>query len=307
MDLLSLWMTEPHAAYNEWQATEAAGADRRPFSGRSIVQHKAMFERFMRHLSQRRTTLATFGTEHLETFFGDVDNRSAPGTTTRLRYAKLIDRLCRHLIDIGVRQSNPTAVFTVAAVWPDDEPEPLFLDPDSDAALQGHVRPVNDDDARVMRNRAVVALLLGAGITAAELRAVRNSDLILDNVRPHLRVPKRGPRFERTVPLPGFCTPPLIVWQQYHGSSDDALLFPAPRESDKPVNDVLLGGIVRDALAAIGFSAPDMSPRVLRNTFARRLLLSGHTNQEVTAFLGLSSQRTVTRLRATLPVAPATT
>jgi integrase/recombinase XerD len=37
------WLTDPAGAYREWQAYEAAGADRKPFSPRSIVQHAAMF------------------------------------------------------------------------------------------------------------------------------------------------------------------------------------------------------------------------------------------------------------------------
>lgn len=302
MDIPIWWNTDPHAAYLAWQETEAAGADRRPFSGRSIVQHKAMFDRFVRHLALRNTTLATFGAEHLESFFSDVDNRCAPGTTTRLRYTKLIDRLCRHLADVGVRESNPAAIFMAAAAWPDDEPEPLFLDPTADAALQAYVRTDGSDDARMTRNRAVVALLLGVGITAAELRTTRASHITLDEVRPLLCVPKRGPRLERIVALPAFSTPALLAWQRYHPASNETLLFPAPRTTDRPINDVLLGGIVRDALDAIGFTAPDMSPRVLRNTFARRLLLAGRTNEEVSRFLGLTSQRTVTRLRATIEV-----
>ncbi|MFM0047344.1 site-specific integrase [Paraburkholderia sediminicola] len=302
MDIPTSWTTEPHAAYLDWQATEAAGADRRRFSQRSIIQHKAMFDRFLRHLSQRPTTLAAFGAEHLESFFADVDNRCAPGTTTRLRYLKLIDRLCRHLVAVGVRQSNPAAAFAVIAAWPDDEPVPLFLDPAADIALQAHVQPDAGDDARATRNRAVVALFLGAGITAAELRATRGGEFLLDTVRPHLRVPKHGPRLERIVALPAFCTPALAAWHQHRPASTEALLFPAPRTADKPTNDVLLGAIVRGALDAIGFAAPDMSPRVLRNTFARRHLLAGRTNEEVSRFLGLASQRTAVRLRATLPV-----
>ncbi|MFM0610376.1 site-specific integrase, partial [Paraburkholderia sediminicola] len=47
MDIPTSWTTEPHAAYLDWQATEAAGADRRRFSQRSIIQHKAMFDRFL--------------------------------------------------------------------------------------------------------------------------------------------------------------------------------------------------------------------------------------------------------------------
>ena len=41
-----LRLTNPTLAYADWQTREAAGADRRPFSARSIVQHEAMFERF---------------------------------------------------------------------------------------------------------------------------------------------------------------------------------------------------------------------------------------------------------------------
>ncbi|MGC2040296.1 hypothetical protein [Paraburkholderia caledonica] len=82
-------------------------------------------------------------------------------------------------------------------------------------------------------------------------------------------------------------------------------MFPAPRSDDTPINDVPLDAIVREALEAIGFAAPDMSPRVLRNTFARRQLLSGRTNEQTSALLGLASQRTVTRIRATIST-PAT-
>ncbi|MGF6780298.1 hypothetical protein P3T21_005527 [Paraburkholderia sp. GAS334] len=70
------------------------------------------------------------------------------------------------------------------------------------------------------------------------------------------------------------------------------------------MNDMLLGIIVREALEAVDFRAPDMSPRILRNTYARRQLLSGRSNEDVSRLLGLVSQRTMVRLRATIqPVA----
>jgi integrase len=305
-DTLELWTKNPSAAYANWQSTEAAGADRRPFAARSIVQHTAMFERFLRHLTLSHTSLVHFGSDHLESFFGDVDNHCSPGTTTRLRYVKLLDRLCRHLLDVGVRSSNPVAPFTVAASWPDDEPLPLFLDPAADIALQSHVQSGTGDDKRVIRNHAIVALLLGSGITAAELRAARPRDVVIDDVRPYLRVPKRGSRLERIVALPPFSPPALAAWQRVHAVTEDGLLFPAPGTTDNPVNDVLLGSVVRDALDAIGFQAPDMSPRILRNTFARRHLLAGRSNEEISGFLGLSSHRTVIRLRATIGAATTT-
>jgi hypothetical protein len=70
------------------------------------------------------------------------------------------------------------------------------------------------------------------------------------------------------------------------------------------MSDMFLHKIVRPALEAIDFRAPDMSPRVLRNTYARRLLLAGRTHEEVSQVLGLCSERTVVRLRATISSPP---
>lgn len=43
-----------------------------------------------------------------------------------------------------------------------------------------------------------------------------------------------------------------------------------------------------------------MGPRILRNTYCRRLLIRGVAPDAVTERLGLASNRTVTRIAATL-------
>lgn len=96
------WILDPVGAYRAWQETAATGADRRPFAPRSVVQHVAMFERFLRHLIAQRVSLATFGPDHVATFLTELERTCAPGTSTRVRYAKLIDRLGRHLVEAGV-------------------------------------------------------------------------------------------------------------------------------------------------------------------------------------------------------------
>lgn len=158
MDDPTLWLSAPTDAYKQWQRTEAAGADRRAFSPRSIVQHEAMFERFMRHLTAVQRSLATFGPDHLESFFADLDRRCKPGTTTRLRYQKLLDRLGRHLVDVGVRKTNPAAVYTLTQTWPEDEPVPIYLIEDDDYRLQASIRSIDGLDDRALRNRAIVGL-----------------------------------------------------------------------------------------------------------------------------------------------------
>jgi len=167
---------------------------RRAFSPRSITQHETMFERFMRHLAAARKTLATFGPEHLESFFVDLDNRCQPGTTTRFRYQKLIDRLCRHLTDVGVRQTNPASAFALAQAWPEDERNPVYVPEADDIRLQAHVLDIDGMDARVLRNRAIVALLLATGITAQEIRLAKAAEVDLSPVRPNIEIPKRGAR-----------------------------------------------------------------------------------------------------------------
>ncbi|MCA8205168.1 site-specific integrase [Burkholderia sp. AU33545] len=305
MDEPTLWLSAPTEAYQQWQRTEAAGADRRAFSPRSIVQHEAMFERFMRHLAAAQRSLATFGPDHLESFFADLDRRCTPGTTTRLRYQKLLDRLGRHLVDIGVRKTNPAAAYTLTQMWPEDEPVPVYLLEADDHRLQESVATLDGLDERAIRNRAIVALLLSTGITAQEIRQALADNLDLSPARPHLVIPKRGPREARRVNVDGFAVPALVRWRNCAAAAVSPLLFPSPRAGG-PMTDEMLGRIVRDELLAIDVRLPDMSPRTLRNTFARRLLLAGRSNDDVMQLLGLTSQRTVIRIRATLPSSPQT-
>ncbi|MBN3835173.1 tyrosine-type recombinase/integrase [Burkholderia sp. Ac-20344] len=299
MDDPTLWLSAPTDAYQQWQRTEAAGADRRAFSPRSIVQHEAMFERFMRHLATSHRTLATFSVDQLETFFADLDRRCKPGTTTRLRYQKLLDRLGRHLVDIGVRKTNPAAAYALAQSWPEDEPVPVYLLEADDRRLQDSVATLDGLDERGVRNRAIVALLLSTGITAQEIRQAASGDLDLSPARPHILVPKRGPREARRINLEDFAQPVLERWRNHTAAAACALLFPSPRAGG-PMTDEMLGRIVRDELLSVDIRVPDMSPRILRNTFARRLLLAGRSNDDVMHTLGLTSQRTVIRIRATL-------
>jgi integrase/recombinase XerD len=302
MSPLHAWTHDPLDAYRRWQETTAVGAHRRPFAARSIVQHAAMFEHFQRHLQAHGASPVTFGAAHLDTFFACLAPRCAPGTTTRLRYLKLLDRLCRHLVEIGVRDANPVAPYTLAASWPDSEPDPLYLAAADDLRMQARVSdPAALDtlDPRALRNRAIVALLLATGITAHELRAARRAHLTLDHAAPALDIAAHGARPARRVALAAFARPVLQRWIAQSTGGPAARLFPAPR-AEGPMNDATLGLIVRDELDALGIHLPDMSPRVLRNTCARRALLAGVSGEAVSAALGLTSPRTIQRLIGTL-------
>src|ERR1700737_3970678 len=104
MDPHALWKTNPIEAYHDWQYRHAVGATRRLFADRSVIQHCAMFERFGRYLVEHRRSVLPFDEAHLENFLNSVTKVSAPGATTAQRYVKLVDRLCRYLVDIRLRK-----------------------------------------------------------------------------------------------------------------------------------------------------------------------------------------------------------
>jgi site-specific recombinase XerD len=295
-----LWRTDPETAYGEWQRAEAIGADRRAFAERSIVQHRAMFARFHRYLRSHGVTVMGFGTDHIDGFFADLDRDCAPGTSTRLRYLKLMDRLSRHLSLLGLRTDNPAATLLPREHWPEAEPMPVFLWPDEDSRLQDLCRTTDFESFKEIRNLAIVALLLGTGIGAAELVALNVDDLDV-GARASVFVRKRGPRIARRVPIDAFAVDVLRAYAKARAglSVTDGLLFMATARG-KPMKSATLGQCVSGALGAVGVAAADESPRLLRNTYGRRHLLQGKTNEQVSNLLGLSSHRTATRLRETI-------
>ncbi|MGV7242050.1 tyrosine-type recombinase/integrase [Caballeronia sp. M23-90] len=265
-----------------------------------------MFARFHRHLGRHGKTVATFGSAEIEDFFSALARDARPDTTTQLRYLKLIDRVSRHLVAMEVRKDNPASLMLVGQVWPEDEPTPVFLLDTDDHRLQGTCAAPADAPFKQLRSVAIVAIFLGTGITSAECRRLDLDDLNVDGLRPDVYVAKRGPRIARRVPLDPFC---IDVLREYVSARrmlacPTHYLFVATA-TGKPMKDDTLGKCVRSALAKIEVTAADMSPRLLRNTYGRRHIAAGGTNEQVSNLLGLSSHRTAVRLRQTLEPAPA--
>jgi site-specific recombinase XerD len=298
---LTHWLIDPEGSYANWQAEEAAGADRRPFAEQSIVQHRAMFSRFHRYLSSRGQTVATFGADHVDGFLIHIAPDCADGTTTQIRYLKLIDRLTRRLVDVGVRQENPAAMMLLTQSWPEDEPTPVYLSFEDDERLQRSLVVPDGPPFKIIRNKAVVALLAASGITSAELKRLKRPDLDVGGTRPDVAVAKSGARLARKVPIDAFALEVLTAYlaKRNEMSCASEWLF-VSTASGKPVKDDTLGQCVRHALAEVDVAAADMSPRLLRNTYCRRHLRAGKTNEQVSSLLGLSSHRTAVRIRQTI-------
>ncbi len=187
------------------------------------------------------------------------------------------------------------------AGWSGQGNPPLYLPEEIDLRLQDFVMADGSGDAGTLRVRAVVGLFLGTGITAAEGRAAALHDLYATGDAPHLFVGIGRGRPARTIPLEAFAVDALMAWKARRQTlpigSD--LLF-AVRASGKPITDMSLGNIVREAFDRIDYEAADMSPRILRNTYCRRALLAGVPRERVSQLLGLSSNHTCDRIMATI-------
>ncbi|MDR5806639.1 site-specific integrase [Caballeronia sp. LZ001] len=296
-----LWLAAPEDAYAQWQREEATGADRRAFADQSIVQHRSMFSRFNDYLIAHHASVASYGADHLDGFFADLAQDCALGTTTRLRYLKLIDRFTRHLVNIELRADNPAAQMLINESWPEDEPTPIYLSLEDDVRLQGVCVATQGAAFKELRNTAIVALFLASGLTAAELRQLRVDDLDVAYDRPTVFVDKHGPRIARRVPVDAFATDVLRAYYEARRSIQCVTqwLFIATA-AGKPMQPDTMLKCVRVALKRAGLTAADESPRLLRNTYGRRHVAAGRTNEQVSNLMGLSSHRTATRLRQTL-------
>jgi site-specific recombinase XerD len=157
------------------------------------------------------------------------------------------------------------------------------------------------DSFKDLRNTAIVALLLGSGLTAAELRTLVTDDLDVSSSRVTVFVKKHGPRIARRVPVDAFAADVLRLYLDARTKMpcQGKWLF-VSTASGSPMKTDRLGVYVRSALRKADLSASDESPRLLRNTFCRRHLAEGKSNEQVSSLLGLTSHRTVTRLRETL-------
>jgi len=172
--------------------------------------------------------------------------------------------------------------------------------PQDDARLQAVCVTTEGMAFKDLRNAAIVALFLASGVTAAELRQLRVDDLDVHAERYCLR------RQTRT----SYCTAGahrcfrgrrdarISRGAQPHSGADAlAIHCDFGRQANGARYDA---ECVRLALRRADLSAADESPRLLRNTFGRRQLIAGKTNQQVSNLMGLSSHRTATRLRQTV-------
>lgn len=196
----------------------------------------------------------------------------------------------RFLVRSGHARANPAAGLRLPRTG---RTLPAFLSEEEAARLVA--APERDDRPpwRKARDAAILEVLYGGGIRAAELVALRFSDL--DPGEGTIRVLGKGGK-ERIVPLgpPALAAIRRAVQRRPPGPAPARAARDLPlfvNAGHRPITTRSLGRIVRRHLALSGI-AKRASPHTLRHSFATHLLDRGADLRTVQELLGHSSLST---------------
>jgi integrase len=164
---------------------------------------------------------------------------------------------------------------------------------------------------KVIRDRAAVALMLGAGLAPGQVRVMTTVDVAVDG-GPEVGVPWRlsvaadGSSSAHQVPIAPWAARQLKFWLEVRAAQGPAMqqstwVFPSTT-AGKPWSHPACHRAAVSVMEEAGVLGG--SPFRLRHTFAVRQLLNGHAEEEVARWMGYADTSPMKRYRHVL-VAPA--
>jgi len=151
-----------------------------------------------------------------------------------------------------------------------------------------------------LRDRAIIAVLLGCGLRRSEVSALTMNHIqqrdgrwvILDLVSKHKRV--------RTIPVPTWVKVALDAWTDPAGVIDGHVFRPV-RRGDKVQGDVLSDKVIWQLLRPYATAAgvPGIAPHDLRRSCAKACRASGGELEQIQLLLGHASVQTTERYLGT--------
>jgi len=146
------------------------------------------------------------------------------------------------------------------------------------------------------RDASLIVMLLNTGLRLQEALQLRRDDLEISERRGCLTVQGKGRKF-RTIPLNSTGRQALQAWLEVYPAGTSAYVWIAVEsEQAGPLSSRSVERVVERYGEAAGLS--DLTPHVLRHTFAKNLVDQGVGLERVAALLGHSSLNT-TRIYTT--------
>ncbi|MBN3760988.1 hypothetical protein [Burkholderia sp. Ac-20365] len=327
---LDEWVERPLKAFEIYIRLFAG----KQYSDVSARQYIANFRKLVTFLESRKPpqNVTTIGPDGLYEFLTWLEGRNPespiaqstdePGTTTaatrrqvqsetKFRYIDVLNGLMDHLVAYGYRKSNPMLDTARAVKRGQGEGQIVFLEEEQDKLLQRYLLEDYDVSTTLgKRNRALMLMLLGTGITPAQAQGAWVDDFIFNDGPAEFVVLKERPdtrdrKDQHRVRLSAFCVEPIVEWlalrkealidgPNRHG---ERLAFPSERTDGRLSNEGIYH-IVRTTFETLGLDTADVGPRVLRYTFMRRQIKAGtFSDQDLMNMLGLGTTKTLLRVR----------
>jgi site-specific recombinase XerD len=290
------WQADPHAAFDAWLAQQQ-------FRASSADVYRAQWGNFLEWLAARRTTLHTVQRPVIEQFVSQLDIRRPQ----RMRYLRLIERVLDHVREIESASTNPARFIAQdgEAAWRkarDNEPTGFLTHDERGLLIARLDAPLGALSSvqrwRELRDRALVAVFLGAGVKTGEA-----AQLTIDcyaRGAPYVTVDASNPMLIRQARLAPFAVDVLDRWidERKVAGLSGALLFPAA-PAGRPMHKATMLRAIDAVVAAAGIAesrAARASPQTLRNTYAAELFENGTDPERVGQWLGFQQMISVHRL-----------
>lgn len=321
------WRADPLRAFESFIATtefvelgrhatrkRETGKEIRPIKRESATVYIHMFRNYLRWLAGRQLSLhnvsATDVMEFLDAPHVDEHNRVRKiRSLIRVRYLRLFERVYAHL---GITPNpaqhaafdafkSTTAGLDKPMVYLSEDAQARFLEHLPKAPLYDPASPTAPSWKR-RRDRAMLALMLGAGLKVSEVLSLR-----LDQVgeRAHdgsitIAFPPATPNGtgHMTVLRP-FAAKHVIPWIGERNArvipGRVQLLFPATLTANTVLHKATVYRRVKATFEKAGIDVERMGGRTLRNSFAVRELESGTSMDLVKQYMGHQELRSTER------------
>lgn len=282
---------------------------KRPMRDSAVVVYRSMFSALRAHLERRgEVALADASPEDLASFF---ESRARPyARPTLIRYVRLIERIYEHMSVLGVAHRQPAARLAVrllgdeASSAPKPELPMVTLDAAQQSRLWAQVAKLRSAGRtqlgwRASRDAAMLAVLLGAGLTVAETVALRTRDV--GELQPDGTLPIELPAAltaglmpHHRVALEGFAAATVADWLAVRApiAGANRAIF-LGRDGAGTVDKATLWRVVRAALTAADIDVAHRGGRTLRNSFAARELERGVPAAFVGEQMGLRKRASI--------------
>ncbi|WP_157267266.1 tyrosine-type recombinase/integrase [Azohydromonas aeria] len=304
-------------ALDDWLRASAQAGQVRRDSSASVYEH--MWSALAQWCVGRGIALDDITAPDLEAYIASRGGFDELTSRYALRLLRLVERVMEHRRLAHGLPANRAATQLIAsraevrfAGSHGRDPLPDVLSATEARRLVVHLcdsrpRPGAAGYWQELRNRASVALMLGAGLTPGDVRALTLDGVVAEGGHVaglpwKLRLPGNGNSPARETPIAPWAARLLAAWLQVRAQQriPGPMCFPSTKSAGKPWGKVAQYTAARGVLLAAGIEDVEGGSYRLRHTFALRQLRRGKPAVEVARWLGLSDPAMMERYRRIL-------